>query len=254
MLAIDRKRLILQDLMNDGSVIVSELSGKYDVSAETIRRDLDEFIKGNKGIIRSRGGAYLVNDFEKEPPFHMREIAIPNEKALMAQSCFSMIDEADTIFIDSSTTIYCIAKLLAQNKKKVSVFTDSIISTIELWDKEHINLVLVGGTVRKKTASCTGYMSTDMISRLYSDKAFISCSSLHPEKGLTDNNEFVGKLREQMIKNSSKRILVADSSKFERVSPYKIADLNSIDIIVTDTDPGEKWKKILDDKSIRLVY
>ena len=254
MLAIERKKLIFQDLMNNGNVIVSELSVKYSVTEETIRRDLDEFVKENKSIVRTRGGAYLVNDFEKEPPFRIRELAIPNEKSLMAQHCFSLIGESDTVFIDSSTSAFYISKLLAQNTKKVSVFTDSINSASVLWDKEHINLIMIGGKVSKKSASCTGYIASDTASSLFVDKAFISCSSLHIEKGLMDNSESVCKIREIMLKNSSVSVVIADSTKFGRVSPYKIADLKSIDYVVTENDPGDDWKRILEEKKIKLIY
>lgn len=252
MLAVDRLKKIEELLIENGSVMISNLSELLDVSEETIRRDLEKLEKENK-LKRVRRGAYLPETSDNEVPIGIREKIFLEEKQLLGEKCIELIEEGDCIMLDSSTTALYIAKNLNTSKKKVTVITNSLMITHEFDKSKTVKVICLGGILRKSTSSFVGYMTTDCLQKLAADKAFISCSSISIDMGVTDNHELEAMVRKNMLINSMKRFLVVDYTKFDSPSVNKICRLNELDMIITDRKVPKKYKEILMKNEVEIV-
>ncbi|MCY6483409.1 DeoR/GlpR family DNA-binding transcription regulator [Clostridium aestuarii] len=252
MLAVDRLKKIEELLIENGSVIISNLSELLNVSEETIRRDLEKLGKKNK-LKRVRGGAYLSETSDNEVPIRIREKIFLEEKQLIGEKCIELIDEGDCVMLDSSTTALYIAKNLNTSKKKCTVITNSLKIASEFENSKNVKVICLGGTLRKSTSSFVGYITTDSLQRLSADKSFISCSSISADFGVTDNHELEATVRKCMLTNSMKKCLVVDYTKFDSPSVNQICKLNDLDMIITDRKIPKKYKDILMKNEIEIV-
>ncbi|MCY6959254.1 DeoR/GlpR family DNA-binding transcription regulator [Clostridium brassicae] len=253
MLAVDRLKKIEELLIENGSVMINNLSELLDVSEETIRRDLEKLEKENK-LKRVRGGAYLPETSDNEVPIRIRENIFLEEKQLIGQKCVELIEEGDCIMLDSSTTALYIAKNLNKSNKKATVITNSVKIVCEFENSKNIKVISLGGTFRKSTSSFIGYIATDSLQKLFADKSFVSCSSISVDFGATDNNESEAMVRNIMLKNSVKKFLVVDHTKFDSPSVNQICKLNDLDMIITDKTIPKKYKEVLVRHEVEIVY
>lgn len=253
MLAVERQSSILEALEGSDSVSVAELSRLFSVSEETIRRDLDKLMHGDSTIVRVHGGAYKIKTFDKEAPYHLRETLMVAEKQRIAGRSYSLLTRGDTIMLDSSTTALYLARIIKQNALQLSVITNSLAIATELCNCSSINLVVTGGSYRASSCSFTGYATTGVLESYYADSAFVSCSGLHPEMGLTDNHEGEAQVRRLMLSNAGKKYLLIDSEKLGRCKTNRICSLKGIDTIFTDAMPAEHWIRVMDSFGVELV-
>ena len=252
LLAIERQNAIMQELNTKGCITVSLLSKQFDVTEETIRRDLDK-LEQSKLLRRVHGGAYIVNGFEKEAPVRLRESIMLSEKERIGAKCCEYIDQYDTIMLDSSTTALYIAKQLKLENKKVTVITNSLDTINEFEDSENIKVICIGGTLRVKSHAFSGFDSLSLLNGLIADKAFVSAAGVHMNFGITDHIESEAKIRMMMLKNASKRYFIADNTKFGKAMMYSVWPLNDINYLVTDTAPDREWYSKLHELGVELI-
>lgn len=253
MLAIQRLKAIERILNEKGSVIISSLSKEFNVSEETIRRDLEKLSKTN-GLKRVRGGAYLQSSSDKQVPVEIREKIYLEEKQEIANKCMDFIEDGDTLMIDSSTTAICVAQNINKLEKKVAVITNSIKVVEAFQDSKWVRVICVGGGLRKRTKSFIGNQAVSQLERLYANKAFVSCTAVHKKFGLTDDSEREAEIRKKMIENSEKVYLIADRTKFDNLESHLICKLDDIDIIVTDQKLSKEWEEDLKEIDVKVVY
>ena len=252
MLAAERRKIIMEKLYEDKRVIVGELSREFDVSEETIRRDL-EHLSLESNVTKTYGGAVLDERSSIELPFNLRQKENPEGKQKIGDLVAEEINEGEHIFLDASTTGVFIAKSI-KNKKNFTVITNSVENVIELADSEDIEVICTGGVLRQNSMSFRGSKALHSISLWNADKVFLSCKGLDLEKGVTDGNEDVAGIKNAMFHASLKRYLVVDSTKFNKVGFAKICDLKDIDVVITDKEPSQKWLKAFEDMGIRCIY
>ncbi|MCL1804817.1 MAG: DeoR/GlpR family DNA-binding transcription regulator [Clostridiales bacterium] len=252
MLALERGEAILKTLEENGSAMVSDLSVQLGVTEETIRRDLEK-LEGLKKIRRVHGGAYLVKDMEQTVPVELRRRFFVEEKKRIAARCVGMIGERESVMLDCSTTALVIAQKLRESKKSVSVITNSFDVIQTLGGCDTATVTCIGGIYRAETASFRGHMALANLETHYADKAFVSCTSLHVRFGPTDHIESEARIRATMLEHAQMRVLIADYTKFNTVSPYKIASLDQIDCIVTDNGPDEEWLAALSGSDLQVI-
>ncbi len=253
MLAIERQKIILDKLHMESVVTVTQLSKELLVTEETIRRDLEK-LETTGALKRTRGGAYLPHDFDHDIPVALREIACIPEKEMISEKCLEFIDNGDNIMLDSSTTALYIAKKIIKSMKEVTLITNSLKIMNECVDADNVNLISIGGKLRRTTQSYVGYMSVKNLENFFADKAFVSCSGVSIETGLTDNNELEAEIRKIMLRNSNNRFFVADNIKFNKSKLFHIVNLDEIHRVVTDQKLSKEWEKILKDKKISYYY
>lgn len=252
MLAENRHREILNILKNKIIVKVRELAERFDVSLETIRRDLD-FLEKKHYLKKVYGGAILLEKDISSLKFTEREKEHTNEKTEIAKLAVKYIVEKDIISMNGGTTNLEIAKELKNKFTDLTIITNSLSIANTLLGNENIKIILIGGILSHKENSLFGSVSHDIIKKFNSTKTFLSVGGIDLNNGITDFILEEIEIQKIMIENTKEVIIVADSSKFEKVSLAKIIDFEKINFIITDSGLN---KDILDKYSkngIRII-
>jgi DeoR/GlpR family transcriptional regulator of sugar metabolism len=250
MLAIERRNKILAILQKESRVVVGDLSKAFNVTEETIRRDLEKLEK--EGFAKKAyGGAIINENVNVDLPFMVRKTANVSNKQEIAEMIASLIQDGDHIMMDASSTAVYIAKQL-KNKKNLTIITNSVEILIELSDVTGWKVLSTGGVLKEGSLSLVGHQAEKMISSFHVDKTIISCKGLDTEKGISDSNELEAHIKKLMIDSANVKILAADSTKFDKQSFTKICDLSEIDMIVTDAMPDQKWNNVTSSLDIEI--
>lgn len=251
MLAIERRNAILAKLSIEGKVVVSDLAAEYEVTEETIRRDLDKLDR--EGFARKTyGGAVKNESFNIDLPFQVRKQSNVESKQKIAAVIGSMIKDGDYIMLDSSTTaLYVIKNIL--DRKKITLITNSVEILIELCNKPDWTIISTGGTLKEGSLSLLGYQAERMVESYHVDIAVCSCKGIDISAGVTDSNERDSQIKKAFFASAKRKILMVDSSKFNKTSFVKICDIKDVDVIATNEEPGENWKNIIEQQGVELV-
>ncbi|MCR5108951.1 MAG: DeoR/GlpR family DNA-binding transcription regulator [Lachnospiraceae bacterium] len=252
MLAAERRNLILEKIHEDKKVVVSELSREYDVSEETIRRDLDR-LEEEGHVTKSYGGAVLNETNVLELPFNVRRRVNPAAKQRIAELVSREIGENDHIFLDASTTSVFIARKIKQ-MKHLTVITNSIENLLELSDVTGWDIISTGGFLKPGTMSLCGWKTAETLRSYHVDKAFLSCKGASMDQGITDGNDETAGTKQAMIASAGKVYLVADSTKFDKTEFSFICEFDKIDAVITDKEPDAAWTDFFRSKNIEVIY
>ena len=250
MLAIERRREILARLTIDGKVIVSELARDFEVTEETIRRDLERLDK--EGLVsKTHGGAVSKQNTSLDLPYNVREGVNVVQKQKISDAIADMIRDGERIMLDSSS-LYVVKKL--KNKKNLTIITNSVKILIELADKSDWTVLSTGGLLKNGALSLTGSSAEKMISTYHVDTAICSCKGIDTDMGITDSNEKDSLIKRAMFASAECRILALDAEKFDKKSFVRVGGFRDIEVLVTDSEPSEKWRSFCEEKNIELVY
>lgn len=252
MLAIERRNAILARLSMEGKVVVSDLSREFSVTEETIRRDLEKL--DQDGLAKKTyGGAVKVDNLNIDLPFHVRKQSNIEKKQKIATMIADLIKDGDYIMLDASSTALNVVKSIL-HKNKITLITNSIEILIELCNKPDWTVISTGGTLKEGGLSLVGYQAERMVSGFHVDIAVCSCKGLDLQIGVTDSNERDSEIKKAFFSSATRRVLAVDSTKFDKVSFVKVCGMQDIDTVVTDADPGEKWKERLAEQGTALIY
>ena len=251
MLGIERRRKIMELLNQHQKVYVQNLSQLFEVTDETIRRDLEKLEQQNL-VKRCYGGAVL-NDHTSQDISFLKRIDINDaNKKYIAKKAESLINDGDTMMVDSSTTCLALLRLL-KDKKNLTIITNSIILVNEFVNAGY-NMISTGGNLRAYSYALTGKAACDTLKNYYVDMAIISCKAIDRDKGLMESNEPESIIKKQMIKQAQRCIVLADSSKFDKAAFAYTCGLDKIDCIVTDREPSQEWLDFSKENDINLIY
>lgn len=255
MLAKERKKLIWETILQEKSILSKDLCRKFNVTNETVRKDLIELENEGK-IIRAYGGAYIIDGVQNEVHANLRETVYTEEKASIGRICRSMVCAGDTIFLDESTTCCAIAKEL-KSIGSITVFTNSYKIIHILEDCENVKLILTGGEFDRKNQCFVGAEVADFLKSYYVDKCFISCHGVDMNIGITDGNEKNGRVRKCIIRQAAEKILVIDKTKLNLKKFYKISGFEMIDKVVIDgfysDEQRDIWEQFLNQTHTKLI-
>lgn len=250
MLVKERYEHILQLLDEHGGARVTELSKRFGVTEETIRRDLDQLEK-EKRLIRSHGGAMPLREQHQTETFHFeREIKNIDEKKSIAKAAVQQINENDRIILDPSSTAWYMSKQLPNIP--LTVVTNSLKVAMELSGKSHIQVVSTGGILSPRSLSYIGPLAESSLDIYHVDKAFLSCQGVHMERGISDSNELQAHVKQKMIDVADQVYVMVDYSKFWVQSFAHITDWQEIDMVITDSKTGATYIQQLEDKQVRI--
>ncbi|PKM68286.1 MAG: DeoR/GlpR transcriptional regulator [Firmicutes bacterium HGW-Firmicutes-2] len=251
MLPIERRKEIAQIIKKEKAVRVNQLSEQFDVTEETVRRDLEKL--ENEGILkRTYGGAVLDNLVSDDLPYTDREKVNMDQKRLIAKYASQLVDEGETIFIDASTSALEVIKQV-DPRIHITVITNSLNAIHQLNQYSHINLIGVGGNLNDQTFSFEGPMTARFIDHYYADKIFFSVKGISKERGLMDSRESLAELKSHMIANSKEVILVIDASKFNRSALIRIIETGAVDTVITEFSLDKSWKSYFDNQGVRVI-
>lgn len=239
MLAKERRNKILEELHENKKVIVSDLSKRFRVSEETIRRDLEIFER--EGIaVKGYGGAILNNDNKVELPFLTRKKKNIPEKQKIGDLAAGIVPDGSSILLDASSTSVFIARAL-KKKKNLTVITNSLEILMELSSKEDFVICGTGGVLNARRLAFEGSQTELQIRGYHTDYAFVSCKGIDKDMGITDFEDNLTGIQRSMLEAADQKIVAIDHTKFGQKAFIRTIELPKIDMLITDDNPGDDW-------------
>ncbi|XOQ60388.1 MAG: DeoR/GlpR transcriptional regulator [Clostridium sp.] len=250
----ERHNEILNILNREGKVIVNDLSKKFNVTKDCIRKDL-KLLERKNLLKRTYGGAVSIRkaaDFKK---VDARKNFNIESKSIIAKKAFDLIENGDTVFLDISTTNIFLAKLISRCSKKLTVVTNMIdIISIINSEKNDIQIICPGGIICKDLNGFTGSTTIENISNYRFSKAFIgSCGVNILDSSVTTFDFEDGNTKKAIIRNSKVVYLVMENRKFYFDGNYKFATLDEIDAIITEDYPESNIINLLNKTNTKFI-
>jgi len=249
---IARHNDILKELEISEYVLVQDLCEKYNVSSVTIRKDLN-YLEGLGLLYRTHGGASRQSRFASERNVNEKESIKVEEKKSIARIASEIINENDTIIMASGTTMHYLARAMV-NFQKLTVLTSSLRVALELCKMPNITVIQLGGEVRKSSTSIVGSISEAVLDQFSCNKLFLGVDGIDLEFGISCSSAAEAHLNQAMIRCADKLIVLADSSKINKKGFGKIADIDRVDVIITDENIDPQSKQKLEDLGIEVLY
>lgn len=252
MLAIERKNEILDKLRAEQRVLVSDLAEHYHVTEETIRRDLDKLEKEGYAT-KTYGGAILGNSTKTDLSYTIRNKTNVEAKNQIAMLASTLVEDGDHLMLDDSSTSLYLAKRLKE-KKNLTVITNSVELVVELNGIDGWTIILTGGKLKPESLALVGDQTQQMLRQYHVDTVFMSCKGIDLQAGVTDSSEFHSQTKQSMLRCAKKKILILDSSKFDKISFIDIAPLDTYDIVVTNCAPSRAWLSFFAEHGVECRY
>lgn len=247
----ERRSYTLDQLEEQGHVSVNDLSEELDVSAVTIRKDL-QFLEDEDLLIRTHGGAIPDNQFANDVPFEEKAQRQKEEKKRIGKTAAEMINDRDTLILDSGTTTLQIARNL-KGIDDLTLSTNSLHLALEALSLPDLKLILLGGTIRSKSASVVGPYAERMLRDHAFSKLFLAGDGFDVEHGLTTTDDQEAHLNQLMIESAEKTIVVVDSTKFGRRGLCRICTTSAMDAVITDDGIPNDVATKLREQGIQLI-
>jgi DeoR/GlpR family transcriptional regulator of sugar metabolism len=228
----ERQQKILESLRKDGAVRVSRLSEVFNVSEATIRRDLD-LLHETGFLQRTHGGAVVANPALPEPPVIQRLSENTQAKERIGRAAANLIRDGETIFIGTGTTAHEVARNLC-DRRNLTVITNSLLVINTLAQAENSSVIALGGLLRSSELSFIGYLTEQALRELHPQKVFIGIHAVSLRFGLS--NDILPEVATDrvIIESAPEIVLVADNTKFDKVSTAIVAPLSVVSTVVTD--------------------
>jgi DeoR family transcriptional regulator, aga operon transcriptional repressor len=247
----ERHKYILNKLMEQGHVSVVNLSRELQVSTVTIRKDLKN-LEERKLLFRTHGSATPNNPYINDRPVDEKEKIRVFQKQRIARYASGLIEPKDSILMASGTTLIELARQIKVSDQ-LTVVTASLNIALILSRDPLIDIIQLGGMVRKSSSSIIGPYAENMLTNFSCSKLFLGVDGIDPDHGLTTTNAMEATLNQQMIRSAQRVIVLADSSKFGRRGFSRICGLSEIDIIITDDEVSPSFVNNLEEAGIEVV-
>jgi DeoR family transcriptional regulator of aga operon len=247
----ERHQLILKRLNETGFVNVTEISKELDVSSVTIRKDL-KLLEEKNLLFRSHGNATAQNPYVTDRHVNEKEKIMAEQKKQIAIKAAALVENSDNIILASGTTINELARQL-RSVQNVIVISASLIASQTLTSYGGVEVIQLGGVVRKSSSSVVGPMAEKMLEGYSVNKLFIGVDGIDPDYGFTTTNAMEASLNKHMIEAAQKIIVLADSSKLNRKGFGKICGTDQVDVIITDSGADLSIVKLLEEKGVEVI-
>ena len=244
-----RKEQILSLAYQDGHIQVRKLAEQLKVSEATIRRDLHGL--ASEGLLElTHGGASVVRNTDYS--FLSKSVRNVEAKRTIAKMACDLISDGEQLFLDSGTTCFEMTSFL-RSKRGLSIIINSIRMAQELYPPT-LNVLMLGGQYRPDRLDTVGPMAAEVLERLRGYRAFLGTDGLGMDFGFSASDVDSAHIYTLAAKNARERILLADSSKFDNPSLYKITEFDQISTIITEKRPSSKWEEYLKKQNVKIVY
>lgn len=247
--AAGRRSRILQLLDDSNQVNVTDLSQQFGVSEVTIRNDLDK-LEQNKLLIRTHGGAFKTNHIALAVS-EKKSINLES-KRLIGKKAVSMIQENDTIILDSGTTTFEISNNLG-NFQKLTVISNALDIVNNLSKYPNLQVLMPGGYLKEFSMSLVGPMAERNLKQLYCKKLFLGIDGIKPNTGVFTHHMEEAYLNQIMIEIAEEVIVVADSTKFQKIGFAFIEGFHKIHKIITDSGIEEESLNMLRRNNVEVI-
>lgn len=231
-----RRERILTLVKEREFVRVADLSDMFGISEVTVRSDLD-LLDETGTLQRVHGGAVVRTPVRRnERPFEESMGTSPEEKAAIGAAAARLVSSGETIIIDVGSTTSAVARALVarEDLRDVVIFTSAINVALELESAiPRFTVVVTGGTLRPLQHSLVDPMANQILKQVNVSTVFLGCNGVHPEAGITNVNLPEATVKRHMLDAAQRCVVVADGSKIGNISVVKIADIETMDVLVT---------------------
>ena len=249
--AIERKRYILDELQRNGSVVITDLAERIQVSSMTIRLDLNAMAEDGM-VTLEHGGAVLNSGSLFECSISFKNEINVSEKQRIAAKCMEYINEGDSVFLDAGTTPNELAALL-RGKRNISVLTHSLLVANTTATMRNIKLIMCPGEFRENSMAFLGPLTDDFIQHFQIDTLFLSLEGIDLTDGLSVVDVQDGHTKKALVEKAKRVICMADHSKFNKSFFYKIAPITDVDLVITDDGLDAATQELFRQNNIPLV-
>lgn len=232
MTSAERRQRIMSHIQQHGSGKVDDFALTFNVSAVTIRHDLNVLEKEGC-VFRCYGGANLNPNFAFDQPLHRKDQLNRTTKQMIALAAAQLISDGEAVILDSGSTIALMPQHLTQ--KKLVVMTNALNTAYQLSHNDNVELHVIGGSLRRASCSLTGHHGEQHIRSYLFDKLFLGVDGFDLHAGITTPDSHEAQVNRAMCDVARQVIAVTDSSKFGRKSFCLIRAANQIDVLVTDS-------------------
>ncbi|MBR5385128.1 MAG: DeoR/GlpR transcriptional regulator [Bacteroidales bacterium] len=250
--AEERRSLLLNQLKDNGKILVSDLMKQFGVSEVSIRKDL-AVLEDRRLLLRVKGGAVNIHqsvDYD-DMTISQKQHLHSFEKQALGKYAASMIADGETVILDSGTTTMEIAKNL-DGHSNLTIITNALDIAIALNNYDRFNVIALGGNMRSVSHSTVGMLAESALKNFYCDKLFLGVDSVSIKDGISTPNLEEASLNQAMINSAKEVIAIFDSSKFGRRGFVHIASLDKIDTIITDSGISPDFKDFVEASGIKL--
>lgn len=249
MLAAERRQLVLDAVRSDQGAGVAALAARFGVSEITVRRDL-AWLAGQGKLTRVHGGA--ISDAD-EPPFTATEAERRGAKSRIGQSAAQLVEDGQTVMIDIGTTALELAR--AMHGRELTVITSNLAVVEELLPETGIELVLLGGVVRRNYRSLVGVIAEDALRQLSADLAFLGASGVRSrDLAVMDTTTIEVPIKRGMLTAAKRAVLLVDSRKFSAGGVVRVCGIDEFDTVVTDATPEEPLVQAAEEAGVHVVH
>ncbi len=243
---------IVEILKSKKGVSVKELASMLCVSEMTIRRDLAVLEEHN--LIQNVCGAamYSPQDEFDLYDYNNQKILMKSEKIRIGEAAAKLLTDGDIIIIDNGTTTAMMAKAIPDDIKITALFYNLKIM-LKLKDKPNVDMIFAGGYFRANSQMFASEEGVSLIKKTRGTKVFVSAGGVHESLGLTCINGYELATKHAIMESCLQKILLADSSKFDKIQSVYFADLKDFDTVITDTGLSEQWREHIISLGIELI-
>ena len=239
----ERQRDIYMLALKHGSVDVSALARRFGVTTETIRRDLGD-MQARQLVRRVHGGAVPLERLNHEPMVDARDMLNADEKLRIARDAIAEVPQHGSVIIDSGSSGQRLAEVFPVDRD-VHVVTNSLITALTLSRRGLRELTVLGGAVRTNTFAMIDAAALLAVRNMAVDVLFISCDGLSFRRGLTTPYRDESLIKRAMIESARRVVAIVDQSKFGNGQMFSYADLDEIDVLVTDSRVDDDTVEII---------
>ncbi|WP_153397638.1 DeoR/GlpR family DNA-binding transcription regulator [Chryseobacterium vaccae] len=248
---IPRHDEILKELDEKGHVLVQDLCEKFNVSSVTVRKDLN-YLESLGLLFRNHGGASKHVRYAYERNVNEKENINVEAKQGIVKAAVELIQENDCIILASGTTMHYLARMLG-NFGRLTVLTSSLRVALELCNNPEINIIQLGGEVRKSSTSIVGSISEGILKQFSCNKLFLGVDGIDLDFGISTSNAAEAHLNQVMIDCADQVIILADSTKLNKKGFGKIASLDKVDYLITDDGISAEHKAGLEEVGVTVI-
>lgn len=233
-----------------GTVSMEELQRQFGVSANTVRRDIADLLRRD-AVEKVYGGVCAKHTGQTLTPYEMRRISGEEAKERIGRAAAGLVNDGDVIFIDSGTTTLHLMDHL-QDKRDVTVITHNLGAIVRALPYENIHVIVLPGSLRRKTNSMTGSDSVKAMKKYNIRAAFMAATGLSVH-GATNSSAQEYDIKQAAVECSDKAYLLVDRRKFGVTGMMTFAGLENFDAVVTDELPDAEFQALLREKNVRLI-
>jgi len=243
----DRQKQILNKAKKEGRVIVEKLSAYFQVSPQTIRKDINEL--SHKQLLQRVHGGAIVGSSIENVGYEARKLLAPEGKRAIGKRAAELIPNNCSLFINIGTTTEQVARELVDHRG-LMVITNNIKAIDILRSSPGIELIIAGGVVRRTDGGIVGVAAVDFINQFKVDYAVIGVSAIDEDGLLLDYDLSEVRVAQAIIKNARHVIMVADMMKLSRNAPVRIGHISQLNTLVIDGQPSKHFSHLCQENDV----